>query len=771
MNRIYVYLLMPALSVLFVLGGCSTTRRLTEDEVLYTGVRKITINRPEENVPRSVISAVREPLSARPNNPLISPYIRTPLPIGLWAWNYLYTPEQRGFGHWLYRRLAKEPVLISMVNPKLRSEMANHILENNGYFNASTSYEIIPARRNSRKARISYTVNIPPPWFYDNITRLSAKGSLGRAVDSLMRTSLLSVGEQYNLNTLIAERDRISTALRQKGYYYFRPQFIEYLADTTRQERKVDLLMRFRGDTPPAALKAYNTGKIYVTMHNSIGGEWDSLSYKGVKIFHQKPLKVRPGVLVKNIPLKQGTLLTVADQEATQTNLTKLGIFRLVDLQVPPLNSLKGNEDSLDITINVALDKPLFSELEVNVSSKSNSFVGPGASFSVQHNNLFRGAEVLTVKLAASYEWQTGSKRQIEADRSLVNSYELRFSTSLSYPRLIAPAFISRSPRFPTRTVFELGASLLSRSGFFKMASFDGSVTYDFQSSPYSYHSLAIPHLVYNKLITTTAKFDRIMAENPAIALSFQSHFIPSIRYTYTYDRTFGRKERTRLFWQGTAVEAGNILAGTFRLFGQRGAKNIFGNPFSQFVKGISDLRVFRSVGKNSLIATRLIVGAGHAYGNSQVLPYSEQFYIGGANSIRAFTIRSLGPGSFRPSGATTFGYFDQTGEFKLEANVEYRFRITGRLNGAVFVDAGNIWLLKEDPARPGGKLRWPEFWNEVALGTGAGLRYDLGFFVIRADLGIGLHTPYKNPATNRYFNVTRFGDVIGFHLAIGYPF
>ena len=189
-------------------------------------------------------------------------------------------------------------------------------------------------------------------------------------------------------------------------------------------------------------------------------------------------------------------------------------------------------------------------------------------------------------------------------------------------------------------------------------------------------------------------------------------------------------------------------------------------------MKNVSELKFYQHVGrKQNMIAYRFLVGVGYAYGNMNVLPYSEQFYIGGANSIRAFTVRTLGPGSYRPPESDRNGYLDQTGDFKLEANVEFRFGLMGRLNGAVFLDAGNIWLLRNDPQRPGGELRWKGFWNQIALGTGVGLRYDISYLVLRLDLGIALHTPYPNPDKPGYYNISNFRDGLGLHLAICYPF
>ena len=225
--------------------------------------------------------------------------------------------------------------------------------------------------------------------------------------------------------------------------------------------------------------------------------------------------------------------------------------------------------------------------------------------------------------------------------------------------------------------------------------------------------------------------------------------------YSYTYDRTY---RRNRFFWQNTVTSAGNLLYAIWEACGQHGTKRLFNNQFSQFIKDVNEVKFYQKLGdKNNWLAYRFLVGAGYAYGNSSVMPYSEQFYIGGANSIRAFTIRSIGPG--------------QTGDFKLEANVEFRFGIMGRLGGAVFLDAGNIWLLKNDPNRPGGVLKWRGFFNEIALGTGFGLRYDISYLVLRADLGIALHTPYPNPEKPGYYNISKFKDGLGFNVAIGYPF
>ncbi|MBQ4280175.1 MAG: BamA/TamA family outer membrane protein [Rikenellaceae bacterium] len=757
-----------AVAAVALLASCSTTSRLQSDEQLYTGVRKIRIEGDSGVVVSGAAeSAARSPLSVKPNNPLFSPYVRTPFPVGLWVYNHFYTPKEKGFKYWIYKKLAKDPVLVSQVQPDVRSKVVVDILGNYGYFSSSAGYELLPSKRNPKKARISYDVRVAPPFFYSRIAYPQEEGELGELIDSLRQTSLLRVGAQYNLDTLSAERSRITDTFRSRGYYYFRPEYLAYEADTTQERRRVDLRLALREGVPPRALDVYSVGKVSVSLQSVRPGEPDTIDVRGMRVAYQKPLRIRPAVLARLVDLHEGQLFTVEAQNRTQNNLGRLGIFRSVNLNVTPLDSV-GRADTLDVCVEAAFDMPLESNLEVDVSSKSNSYAGPGIIFGVTHRNLFRGGEVFTVKANGSYEWQTGSRKD-GVKSSLLNSYELGLNATLAVPRLI-PHLLGRNPKYPAKTNFQLGADLMNRPRFFHMISFSGSAGWDFQTSPYSYHSLTVFKLTYNNLLSTSASFDETMAQNPAIALSFKDQFIPMIGYTYTFDKSYGGG-RNRLFWQNTATQAGNILSGAMELFRHKEPKQLFGNEFSQFVKGISEIKWYRRIGQNNTLATRFLIGAGCAYGNSKVMPYSEQFYIGGANSIRAFTIRSLGPGSYRPPEGDRNGYFDQTGDFKLEANVEFRFKIISRLSGAVFLDAGNIWLLRPDPARPGGLLTWRGLPREIALGTGVGLRVDISVLVLRADLGIGLHTPYPNPEKRGYYNISSFKDGLGLHIAIGYPF
>lgn len=751
-------------------AACSTVRRIPEGEVLYTGVKKLRIQ-PDSGVVLSTAAeeAARQPLSVAPNNPLYSPWLRTPLPIGLWAWNYCYTPREKGFKYWFFKRLAKEPVLLSKVQPGLRTQVAEQALANFGYFGSSVS-DSLRYRKHGRKAKVDYTLRIAEPWFYGEIAYPTVNPGMDPLIDSLRATSLLRTGAQYNLDTLTAERQRITGILRDRGYYYFRPEYLEFLADTTLRPQHVDLRLTLKPNLPAVALKPYRVGDVTVRLRNLRPGPRDTLRLRNATVIAQRPMKIRPRVLQRALTLRPGQLFTVDAQNRTQNELNQLGIFRSVNLSVTPLDSLRGG-DTLDVAIDAQFDYPLEVALETDATSKSNSFIGPGVTLKVSNNNLFRGGEVLDVKLTGSYEWQTGNKNS-GGQTSRMNSYELGLTSNLNLPRLLLPeGWVSRL-RYPGSTAFQLGVELMNRPRFFHLIAFSGSAGYNFRTSPYSHHGLTVFKLTYNRLLHTTASFDQTMEENPSIAMSFRNQFVPSISYTYTFDKTYGATGNRRFYWQNSLTAAGNLLSGILRAFGERQPQELFGNRFSQFAKEISEVKFYHRIGRrNNWLATRFLVGVGYAYGNSEVMPYSEQFYIGGANSIRAFTVRSIGPGSYRPPADDSDGYLDQTGDFKLEANIEYRFGIMGRLNGAVFLDAGNVWLLKNDPNRPGAELKWKGLLDEIALGTGFGLRYDISYLVIRADLGIGLHTPYPNPDKKGYYNISSFRDGLGFHLAIGYPF
>lgn len=753
--------------------ACSTTRRLGPNQTLYTGVSKFDINPTDgEKLPDEMVSNLKEAINVPPNNPMpfMSPYVRTPFPLGLWLYNN-WSDSCKGLKGWFYRKFARQPVLVSYVKADQRVKVMEQILDDNGYFGSTASYEIVPDKKNPKKARINYSVDVASPYRIDSIMYIDnpdCKVSL--FIDSLARRNpYLKKGEIFCVDSLSAVRTRITNRLRNRGYYYFRPEFIEFLADSLITPHAVAIKLTLAANIPQMAMLQYRTGKVttYVQRRSTRRpGTPDTIATDRGDVIVFRPSRLRKNLIPSCVTFKKGKLFSVRDMDRTQDRLSRLGIFGNIQIQPVPADTSTSNP-TMDVYISTRFDQPMTASIEMNASSKSNSYIGPGLIFGLTHHNLFGGAERLNLQLTGSYEWQTGKG----SNRSLFNSYEVGLNASLAFPRLLAPSFVRRRQRDLNWTTISIGADLLNRPHFFKMAEFNTGITYEWKAKRNSSNSFTPFKLSYTKLISTTHEFDSVMAKNPAVALSFQSQFIPQMSYTYTLDKFLERERINGITLTATVTEAGNILDGIWSLAGQKGEKKLFGTPFSQFVKGQVQLVYSRRLlrGSDQWLVSRILVGAEHAYGNSSEVPYAEQFYIGGANSIRAFTVRSLGPGSYHPAANVENGYFDQTGTFKLELNTEYRFPIISVLHGAVFLDAGNVWLMKKDPLRPGGELNARSFWRDIALGTGVGLRVDIGMMVIRGDLGYGLHVPYAD-RQNHYFNIP-FKKAFAFHLAIGYPF
>lgn len=746
-----------------VVAGCSTTRRLPAGEVLYTGVKKVEISAPDGmEVPSDVADELKGAVAVKPNNPLFgSVSYRTPFPIGLWVYNNWSNPP-KGLKHWLYEKLVAEPVLVSDVRPEVRVKMMDEILDNNGYFMGGASYELVKGK-NKKKAKILYRVTTGPEYMLDSIILPTDSCHLTHVIDSVARRiKYLKPGVRYSSDSLSTVRTRIANSLRNRGYYFFRPEYIEYLADSTINPRHIALKMKLASNIPAFALKRYRTGKVTTYIYrNEGGGTPDTIHTRVGDVVQMKPSRLRTKVIPENVAFRPGKYFSVRDMDRTQTYLSRLSIFNAINIEVTP--DTASTEPLLDVDIACTFDRPLEASIEVNASSKSNSYLGPGVILGVTNRNVFGGGEQLSVNLTGAYEWQTGRNRS-----SVFNSYEVGLNASLAFPRLLAPKFIPRLRRAANWTRVSLGADLLNRPHYFKMAQFNASFGYDWRSKRYIANNLTVFKLTYTNLMHTTHAFDSIMDANPAIAQSFKSQFIPQMSYSMVYDRAMNRNNTINI--QATVTEAGNVFWALWEACGKKGEKELFGNPFSQFIKGTAQVVYGRRLGGSHWLMSRVMVGAAHAYGNSSQVPYSEQFYCGGANSVRAFTVRSLGPGSYHTPGKSANDYFDQTGTFKFEANIEYRFPILGPLHGAVFMDAGNVWLLKDDPQRPGGTLKASSFLRELALGTGAGLRFDIGMLVVRADLGIGIHAPYDTGRSG-YYNMTSFKNSLAFHLAIGYPF
>jgi surface antigen len=819
----------------WLLAACSTTANLPEGEVLYTGIKDITyghkVNKKkkkagkegEEGVITSLADAykavddlisgkgtagmqglgtkqdlsgltkeqrdsvkaeaelvkeaygtmtdeVGAALAYKPNNAFFgSSSHRIPFPIGLWTYNSFVNSKNK-FGKWIFNTFASTPVTLNMVNPKTRALVAQNTLRNYGFFRGTVDYDILPQKK-PRRAKVSYTVMPRALFRLDSVAYLNFPEYADSLVRRYMHQSLLHKGDAFSVLNLDGERTRLATLFRNNGFYYFRPEYITFRADTVQRPEHVQLQVVPAADVPRVVRNRYFLGRTQIEIYD--GKRYEKADTVRLRDFtfiytgknHKPPLRL--GALRRYFFYKKGDMYRQRLHERMVENLNGMGIFSNVNVRYVPRDTTPENT-TLDVLIAAVLDKPYDGEFETKITSKSNGQVGPGLSFGLSKRNAFRRAEKLTFEVHGSYEWQTGAT--VEGRGSAINSYEYGTSLSLDYPRIVFPGAKRLSIRSRSTTSFTLDANWLNRANYFNMVSLGAKVGYTYQAKPTIKHEFVPFRLDYDELLHTTARFDSIMATNQALSVSMRDQFVPSMRYTFTYSsRRRARHPRSLIL---EVKEAGNITSGIFaacgRSFNQLD-KKIFGVPFAQFVKFTAEFReTFRLTPRQS-IATRIGGGVIYSYGNSTTAPYNDLFAVGGANSIRAFTLRGVGPGSYHPA-SSAYSYIDQTGDIKFEANVEYRFPIVSSLYGAVFLDAGNVWLMNPDSDRPGGALRLSSFARDLALGTGAGLRYDLDFLVLRFDVGVGLHAPFDTGKSG-YYNMPKFWDSLGFHLAVGYPF
>lgn len=763
-----------AILAVIVLAACSTTKHLPEGETLYLGLKKVNIvNEDKSPAAENALEEVNGAISIAPNNAIfVNPNVRFPIPFGLWIYNR-FERYENGFGHWIFKKLAAKPVLVSTVNPDTRVKVATNLLHDYGYFNGKVTYQV-DSTRNPRAVKLSYDINMGKPYFIDTLEYRGFSAYADSLINANLSGRLVNKGDHFNVVTLNSERDRIIDLLRNHGYYYARSEFLAFYADTLKRSGYVNIRMQPKKNLPPEALRTYFLGNTTVRLTGYNGEEpTDSIRLHDFTIHYSgdKP-GLRFNVLRNRFIYRKGEQYSLRRQNYTQEALSRLGVFKYNEFQYVP----RGN-DTLDINVNSLFDLPYDSELELNATMKSTKQTGPGAIFKLSRKNFLRMGASLSLELNGSYEWQTSST--VNREKSVMNSYELGAALTLEFPRIILPWIKNRIDpfRFPSHTNFKIYIDQVNRARYFRMLSFGGSVSYSFQPSRSMKHTVTPLHLAFNRLQHRTAAFDSVATANPMLFRSLDDQFIPSVTYTFTFDDSWKQK-RVQWWWENSISSAGNVTSLIYQAFGKKLSqrdKKFLGTPFAQYLKYTTELRPLIKFDERNHLAMRFMAGVIWAYGNKTVAPYSEQFYVGGANSIRAFSIRSIGPGRFHPAETSRFSYVDETGDIKLEANLEYRFRIIGNLfggnlNGATFLDAGNVWLMRSDSSRPGAKFTFNKFFDSLALGTGVGIRYDLSFLVLRLDWGIALHVPYETGKSG-YYNIPRFKDGMGVHFAIGYPF
>jgi outer membrane protein assembly factor BamA len=610
---------------------------------------------------------------------------------------------------------------------------------------------------------------------------------------SVSESSLLKENQRYDLERMQAEQSRIEEELENVGFYYFDDRYLIFHADSTVGKRKVHLALRLEKDIPQRAKRIYkiNNVNIYSSYALSIDSTKKSSFAKDVDGYNfvDSAGNFRPRVITRVINLKRGNVYRREDQQFTLSHLMGLGVFKFVNIKFS-----EAHKDSALLNADILLTplKKKSLRAEVQAVSKSNNFVGPGVMFTFTNRNFLKGAELFKLRLNSAYEVQYSSQTESEP----LNSFELGLEASLLVPRFIAPIRIDyHSREHIPKTIFKFGISLQNRVGYFRLNSFNLAYGYNWLESAGKSHELYPVDISFVQTDKKSPDFIKFLQDNPVLENSFQDQFIIGTRYSYTLNTQLTenllqkfeeKKYRTHSFYfNGNIDVAGNLLYLIQRKIGNSGEDTlkIFNSPYSQYVKGDIDFRYFWQFDLHNKLATRLIIGAGYPYGNSVTLPYMKQFSVGGSNSIRAFPARSVGPGTYNVREETNedVQFVDQRGDIKLEGNLEYRFDIIKFLKGAVFLDAGNIWLMKGDaleidPRNEKGVFDVDTFINQLAVGTGLGLRFDFSFFVLRLDVAFPLRKPYleEDPWVTDdidFGSKTWRKDNLVFNIAIGYPF
>ncbi|AZI66735.1 hypothetical protein EIB71_03140 [Kaistella daneshvariae] len=777
--RHHLYQVLAALMLAAFITSCSNTKFLQEGQLLYTGakinIKNDTLTKKEKN---NLEEALLDQLRPKPNSSFLG------LRPKLYIYNITKEPKKdKGLGYWLKYKVGEKPVLLSDVDRDFNEKIIVNYSENKGFFNAKASSDTIAK---NKKAQVIYTLKPGARYFISAVNFPKDSTEINKEIVSIADKTFLKAGNPFDLDVIKAERERIDEHLKNRGFYYFSPDNIVIQADSTvTAEPKVELFVKLKKNTPELAKKQFTIDKTIVFADYNIAdvklGKYeipyntDSLEiYNNLYIIDPEH-KFKPKVFDRTLYFNRGDLYNRKDHNLSLNRLISLGVFKFVKNEFIVADSLNHQFDAYYL-----LTPRPFQSLRLEALGKVNSanYTGGEVNLNWTQRNLFKGAEQLKGSVYGAFDVQVGGPKDAN------NIIRVGANAQLSIPRIVAPFKFKSSSAYVPRTNIDIGYEYLSRTQLYTLHNFKTSFGYLWKENERKEHQLKVLDVTLVAPQNVTEKYLEQIEGNPAKGISAnpslqrvidkQLIFGPS--YSYTYTNTMLPKKNT-FYYKGSAELAGTIaglVSGADAKAGDQ--KKLFDIPFSQYAKMEHDLRYYRKVSDKSSVASRIIAGVGFPYGNSITIPYVKQFFMGGSNSIRAFRARTLGPGSYDPREQNATFFFDQSGDLKLELNAEYRANIYKFLNAAVFADAGNVWLVNDDPTRPGGKFS-KDFLKEIAVGAGVGLRLDFSILILRLDLAMPLRVPYYEEGDRWTFDKINFGDSswrrdnLILNIAIGYPF
>jgi outer membrane protein assembly factor BamA len=763
-----LFLLVPAIY------SCNPTKYIPQGETL---LNKNYLHIDREGINKSDLAPY---IKQKPNKKIFGARFH----LGLYNLSNL---DKEKWPHAWLRNIGEEPVIYDKnATDKSREQLEDYV-SSKGYFDSRVSDSV---RTVKRKSDVFYNVNLKEPYTIRNVYYEIADTNIQTLFDFDSLNCLIQRGKPYDADILQAERMRFERYVKDHGFYAFSTDHIVFRVDSTIGNRQVNLYYEIHNfqkkdnydriiyvPHPTYQIKNVYIYPDFVPKDVLEGGEsylnsLDTVNYNGYYfISGQKKSVIKYDLILQSLYLKPGSGYSITNTEQTQSHLMTLKVYRLVNIFFNETEAPEGSQE-LQSFLNCHIQLTLLSQQSFNVELEGTNTagnLGGALSFVYQHKNLFHGAEQFNMKLKGAFEAMT------QKNTKLRSTQEYGLETTLRLPKFLFP-FLKKEGFIktfnPTTTI--LAAYNYQDLTFFTRTMANATFGYSWAARNYKTHIVNPVQLNLVNMIKIDTGFQRMIDASSYLANSYKDVLILGGNYSFIFNNQKIQKSRDYWFLRVNAEAAGNILSLASNIAGaekKEGYLNFFGQPFAQYIRTDMDLRYNVILNDVSSVVYRGFAGIGIPYGNSKAIPFVKQYFGGGANGIRAWQVRSLGPGSYVVPD--TIEFINQTADIKLEANAEYRFKLFWILEGALFVDAGNIWTFNEDASRPGARFRFNKFFNDIAVGTGTGLRFDFSFVTARIDMGMKLRDPSISNGS-RWILMSRrynFRDDFAFVLGIGYPF
>jgi outer membrane protein insertion porin family len=746
--------------------SCGVNRYLPPGQKLYDGARVEVIKAPEIKTSAASLKNELAGIATPKNNKWF-----LGMPYKVWWWYMIGKPKKEdGFKAWYRNVLGDPPVLSQSVDPALNARNMMARLENEGYFNSVVTGDTVVEKN---KFKAVYRARIARPYSIRSTGWRLDSSRLAKDIQSLPREeSHLKTGKQFNADHIKAEEKRITQLLKEKGYYYFEPEHLLTYIDTNHNNYTAALYMGIKPQIPLRAKTPYKINRITaVTQYFTPQTLPESLQkalpqHEGIHIYDSARI-FKPDIFSRAITFRTGSLYSLPEQNKTQTRLNSLGTFKFIRSEFEPAPVGTG-DDLMDVSYYMTAAQKRKFQFEIGGFTRSNSYSGGQASIQWEDKNFLRGAESFVVKTTGSFELTPNDSL------SENNNWRVGVETSLNVPKLISPIRLGSTFAYFPKTRILLSYDWVRHQDTYTEHYFNfryelnwsDTVTKEYRFIPFS--------LTISNSSTFTQTYTSRLASDQKLEYVIPMVITPSLGYHYRVTNSSADKRHGWRMHVGVEV-AGTVL-GLVKGNGEPFSKKIGDALYSQFVKTDFDYTGSRKLANDVYWVNRLMVGVGFPYGNSAFIPFSRQFLVGGANSLRGFIPRRLGPGSTQATEQQQSTYPQIGGDYKLELNTELRYPLAGYVKGALFVDAGNIWMKDTLLYTSKGQLT-KDFIEQIALDAGLGFRLDFTFLVLRLDFALPLYKPYLSSGDRWIFKDFDIGDadwrkenfVVNF--AIGYPF